>query len=186
MILRERRLNRLKNYDYSKNGYYFVTICIKNREHFFGEIQNGKMILNKYGEIVGNQWLWLPWQYPYLELDKFIIMPNHMHGIVIIDNNNYHIRRGMSRCYCRGRSRPVPAETTVSTTNTIKIKSLSQLIGAFKTTSSKIIHQNGLKIFNWQRSFHDHIIRDEQSLNNIRKYIKNNPMKWGLEKNTKT
>lgn len=88
MILRERRLNRLKNYDYSKNGYYFVTICIKNREHFFGEIQNGKMILNKYGEIVGNQWLWLPWQYPYLELDKFIIpidwgVQNH-----IVKNNS--------------------------------------------------------------------------------------------------
>lgn len=158
-----RKSNRLKNFDYSQNGYYFVTICINDREEFFGKIKNGEMILNDYGKIVENQWLWLSNQYEYIMLDKFVVMPNHMHGILVID-------RG------RDRSRPVP------TVGMVIIKPLSQLIGAFKTTSSKIIHQNGLENFAWQRSFYDHVIRNEKSLFHIREYIRNNPIKWDIEK----
>ena len=110
------------------------------------------MMLNAYGQIVGQQWTWLQKQYKYVELDEYVIMPNHMHGIVVID------------CSVQ--------------INKQKIKSLSELIGAFKTTSSKLIHQVGLNKFEWQKSFYDHIIRNEISLFNIRKYIKNNPIKW--------
>lgn len=104
-------------------------------------------------------------RYPYVDLDEFIIMPNHIHGIIIINDSS-----------CRDKSRPVP-------TAGIKIKSLSQLVGAFKTTSSKLIHENGLEKFAWQRSFYDHIIRNEKSLTQIRNYIRYNPMKWGEDRN---
>ena len=80
--MRERKLNRLHGYDYSRDGYYFVTVCAQNRECLFGEIGNGEMILNEYGKIVNNVWQWLGRQYEYVSLDQFIIMPNHMHGII--------------------------------------------------------------------------------------------------------
>jgi len=162
---RKRKINRLQNYDYSQNGYYFVTICEKNRKEFFGEITNDEMILNECGRIIDGQWLWLKDQYDYVKLDEYIVMPNHIHGILIIENKNVN---------GRDRSRPVPTK---------KIKSLSELMGAFKTTSSKLIHQTGLKNFIWQRSFYDHIIRNNQSLNNIRAYVKNNPIKWAMDRN---
>lgn len=141
-----------------------MTICTQNRVNYFGKIEQQLMHLNEIGEIVKNQWVWLSTQYDYVELDTYIVMPNHLHGILIIRS-------------CRDRSRPV------STTGTKKIKSLSELIGAFKTTSSKQIHKYGLSRFKWQRSFYDHIIRNEKSLDNIRAYIQNNSLNWELDKN---
>ena len=151
-----RKPNRLKDYDYSRNGLYFVTICTKDRINYFGEIANGEMILNEFGKIAENQWIWLQTQYDYVILDEFKIMPNHVHGILIIAND-----------VGNGRDRSLQ-----------KTKSLSSLIGAFKTTSSKLIHQIGNVQFFWQKSFHDHIIRNEKSLDNIRQYIHYNPQKW--------
>ena len=86
--MRERKPNRLKNYDYSRNGSYFVTICTKDRINYFGNIKSRKMVLNEYGKIVKQQWLWLQEQYDYVYLDEYTIMPNHMHGILTIDNKN--------------------------------------------------------------------------------------------------
>ncbi len=83
-----RKLNRLKEYDYSQDGFYFITICVKNRKKIFGYVENEKMILNKFGVIVKNQWHWLANRFPYMKLDEFIIMPNHLHGIIIIDATN--------------------------------------------------------------------------------------------------
>ena len=120
------------------------------------------MNLSKPGKIVNAQWQWLPKQYDYVELDDYVVMPNHLHGIVIIHGA------------FKDRSRPVPTRTT-------KIKSLSELIGAFKTTSSKQIGENGFASFKWQRSFHDHIVRDDDDLNRVREYIQNNPLRWALD-----
>jgi len=92
--MKNRKPNRLKNYDYSRSGYYFVTICTYRRECYFGKILEGKMVLNKYGGIINEQWLWLDEQYQYVKLDEYCIMPNHLHGILIIDS--------------RERSRPFP------------------------------------------------------------------------------
>ena len=170
---RERKRNRLKNYDYSQDGFYFVTICTKDRKEFFGKIKDNKMMLNKYGMVVENRWLWLEKRYNYVHLDEFIVMPNHLLGILIIGNNH------------RDRSRPVPTIRSISTTIN-RIKSLSELIGAFKTTSSKMIHQDKLKCFFWQRSFYDYIIRNEKSLYSIREYIYNNPLQWAMDRNNPT
>ena len=147
--------NRLEGYDYSQSNYYFVTICTDNRKEYFGKIVDNQMVLNYQGQIVEQQWQWLAKQYSYVKLDEYVVMSNHVHGILIIGESD--------------RSRPVPTHYN---------KSLSSLIGAFKTTSSKLIHQNGLSDFSWQRSFNDHIIRNDESLNKIREYIVNNPINW--------
>ena len=189
---KNRKLNRLKNYNYSNEGLYFVTICIKNRHNLFGKIENNQMILNQYGKIIFQQWKWLFKRYEYVKQDEFVVMPNHVHGILIIIPGRDVIGRDVIG---RDRSRPVPTNTNTNkntntntnlrmqTNNLQKIKSLSELIGAFKTTSSKKIHQIGMKNFQWQRSFHDRIIRDFDSLHNIRNYIQNNPKIWFRDRN---
>jgi len=170
---RERKLNRLKNFDYSVPGLYFITICVKDRELIFGDVIKGQMILNEYGEIVKQQWLWLEEQYLYINSDEFVIMPNHLHGIITIDDDN--VETGRDRV---GTGRDLSLRTP-------KTKSLSELIGAFKTTSSKLIHRHGLPELQWQRSFYDRIIRDENELNRIKKYIIDNPINWEADRNNK-
>lgn len=173
----ERKRNRLKNYDYSQNGSYFITICVKNRIEYFGEIKNCKMILNAYGEIVKQRWLWLGNQYDYVKLDEYIVMPNHIHGIVVIDNKN------VINNPRRDNPRIIPTLIIPTTIYNRRHNLLSKTINAFKTTSSKLIHQNGLDNFSWQMSFYDHITRSNEELNRIRAYILNNPLKWNVDRN---
>ena len=161
--MKNRKRNRLKNFDYSRDALYFVTPCIKGRVHYFGEVYNGKMITNKFGKIAENQWNWLAEQYPYVILHAFVVMPNHIHGIIEIN------RKGRLRPGPTVFSRPAPQP---------KIKPLPQLIGAYKTTVSKQIHLMGGKDFAWHRSFHDHIIRNDEAYHRISHYIKMNPKKW--------
>jgi REP element-mobilizing transposase RayT len=122
------------------------------------------MECNEYGKIAHLQWQWLFSQYPYIVSHAFIVMPNHVHGVIEIDASRVGTGRDLSL-------RDLSVQP-------IKIKPLSQLIGAYKTTSSAKIHLAGMPEFNWQRSFHDHIIRDEKAYLNIVNYIKNNPKKW--------
>ncbi len=166
---RERKRNRLKGYDYSTDGYYFVTICTKDRKEFFGEVKKGSMILNRFGKIVKERWLWLAGQYPYVQLDENVVMPNHFHGILIIDHTAGN---------CRDRSPQVHSQSI----DQQKIKPLPELIGAFKTTASKMIHKSGLAEFQWQKSFHDHIIHNDVALYRVRKYVLNNPLKWEFDR----
>lgn len=111
--------------------------------------------LNAFGKIAFKQWVWLENQYSYVKIPAFVVMPNHVHAIVEINS-----KQANSHC---------------------KIKSLSQLIGAYKTTSSKLIHLEGLENFVWQRSFHDHIIRNEDSYIRIYDYILSNPERWNSD-----
>ena len=162
-----RKLNRKPGYDYSSPGFYFITICVRNMSCIFGNVVNGCMNLNEYGKIVDETWMWLEKRYNYIHLDDYIIMPNHIHGIIIIENSNV------------GRGR----DLSLQNVNYQKIKPLSQIIGAFKTISSKQIHNMGYNTFLWQRSFYDNIIRNEYALYKIQKYIKNNPKKWDYDRN---
>jgi len=191
----DRKSLRLPNYDYSANGYYFVTICAKFRYPWFGTINNGKMILNTKGRIVSEQWNWLQQHYAYVDLDEFIIMPDHFHGIIVIRNDiirdmGYHVGAGRDRPL-QLIHRPLPIThqsvptvqqsiSSIHTSTTLhqqcKIKPLYQLIGAFKTRSSKYIRKNGYDTFQWQRNYYERIIRDELELNKKRRYIRNNPV----------
>ncbi|MBU1895524.1 hypothetical protein KJ641_01485 [Patescibacteria group bacterium] len=294
--IKNRKLNRWQGYDYSQLGWYYITICTKNHENCFGYIKNGIMCVNRFGSIVNWQWKWLSQQYPYIRLDAFIVMPDHVHGIIVIDGssnvpddcinitnaNNISLTRrndivddingdntitvGTGRDLSPvhnnvnndpgshnnpspvhnnvnndpgSHNNPSPVHNNVNNDtviyrddlidvknddntivdvrtrrndivddingdNTItvgtgrdlfqhdeiqrddpptKIKSISELIGAFKTTSSKLIHQNGSISFVWQRSFYDHIIRDQKSYYNIRRYIIHNPELWWRDRN---
>ena len=158
----KRKPNRLRDYDYSQDGYYFITICTRGRKEFFGNIREGKLDLNRYGETVNQGWYDLPRHYPNGSLDSFVIMPNHVHGIIVIDNENV-VGNGL---------KPFPTH------------GLSEIIRGFKTFSSRKINEE-IEIdnkFQWQKSFYDHIIRDERSLDLIREYIQNNPLKWDLDR----
>ena len=151
-----RRSIRLKGYDYSQAGAYFVTICTQNRECLFGDVVNGEMVLNEFGELVFATWADLPNHNFGIELDAFIAMPNHVHGIINI------VRAGLE-----------PARTG-------KMQNLSEIIRQFKTFSARRINQlrntPGLPL--WQRNYYEHVVRDEDDLYRIRKYIINNPAKW--------
>ncbi len=146
--MNKRKRNRLKDYDYSLPGYYFVTICIDKMKCTFGEIEKNKMQLNKYGKIVEKYLNRIQEKYSNFELDYFVIMPNHVHAIIIIDN--------------------IVETTVVGTTHELSLqhKSLSTVIGYFKMNSSRDIHKSGLTNFKWQRSFYDRIIRNEKELYN--------------------
>lgn len=170
--IHHRRSIRLKEYDYSLEGMYCITICVNNRECLFGEIVNEEMVLNESGCMAKKVWLSLPERFPEIRVDEFIIMPNHMHGIIIIDRENV----GAIPCGCpeTGRAGTRPAPTKIG-----------NVIGAFKslTTNEYIrnVHQNNWKPFEkklWQRNYYEQIIRNEEELNRIREYIVNNPISW--------
>lgn len=162
--MRERKRTRLNGFDYASPGAYFITAVIKGRLCAFGDIMNGTTRLNLYGEIVREQWRWLHQQYPYLKVDEFVVMPNHVHGIVNITDSVGNAGVGNA------------GERSLQ-----KIKSLSELVGAFKSTSSKRIHQSGLSSFRWQKSFYERIIRNDRELMRIRQYIQTNPLRWELD-----
>lgn len=158
-----RKKMRLKGYDYSQDNLYYVTICTHCHENCFGMIRDCKMELNECGQIADEQFKWMQKQYSYIKIPVWIIMPDHIHAIIEIDGG-------------RVRSQPDPTEIP------IKIKPLPELIGAYKTTTSKKIHQSGLKHFRWQRSYHDHIIRNSTEYSRIYSYIEDNPMNFESEK----
>lgn len=160
-MVTSRKPTRLPGYDYSQGGYYFVTVCTYNKIHLFGEIISGNMVLNQLGEIVFSTWVNLPIHFNSIALDEFIVMPNHFHGIIAIESPNPTSEH-------RPNEKP----------------SLGVIIGGFKTWSARkinaITNRTGKPV--WQRSFYDHIIRNQTSLNQIREYIINNPLQCGLGK----
>jgi len=170
MLKHARKPNRWSRYDYSLPGYYFVTICTQFMMEWFGEIQTQYMCLNNYGAIVANRLFWLKDNSSSIEIDTWVVMPNHVHAIIHIMGNPVGTTLELSLQGTQNSESLTPRQR--------RHNLLSKTIGAFKTTSSKQIHLLGEKTFSWQRSFHDHIIRNEQELLIIRKYIKNNPRNW--------
>ena len=164
---------RLKHWDYSSSGAYYVTICTQVRKYFFGKIINGKMMLSKIGEIVEYEWKQTCEMRENVELDEYVIMPDHMHGILIICNSH---RREVAR--------NVSTMGNIMSRISPKSNSLSVIIRSFKSAVSNWCHKNNFNYFQWQSRFHEHIIRDEIELNQKRNYIINNPLKWELNKKT--
>lgn len=152
-----RRSIRLKGYDYTQSGAYFVTICAQNREGLFGEVVNGEMVLSEAGKMVGHIWKELLIRFPSVELDAFVVMPNHIHGIIII------VGAGLALPYS---------------------PKLGDVVGTFKSISAicvnRLLSRVGQPL--WQRNYYEHIIRDEDKLNLIRQYILENPLRWEMDR----
>lgn len=166
---------RLQHWDYRWAGAYFITICTKDRLHYFGEIENGKMILNEIGKMVQNEWRETPKIRPDMNLDlgEFVVMPNHFHGILIIGENEYNGNGGY------GGYTPTPTETTNQFGP--QRKNVASVIRGFKssvTKNARVI----IPDFAWQPRFYDHIIRDDKSFITISNYIINNPENWDNDK----
>ena len=169
--------SRLQNWDYSWNAPYFVTICTQNREHFFGEVVDGEMQLSGIGKIANTYWHEIPQHFPFVNLDAFVVMPNHVHGIVIIDKND---NGGVETQNFASLPRPQRADQPKNKFGP-QSQNLASIIRGFKTGVKKYATMNKIN-FTWQSRFHDHIIRNEKSYNTIAKYIRNNPIKWEEDK----
>lgn len=178
LLINERKPNRLKGYDYNRQGYYYITICTKNQLNFFGEISDNIMHLSQTGEIANRFWIAIPEHFINIELDEFVIMPNHIHGIIIVNNDagNNDVGNADLR-FLHTDDHPIHTSSVDDYDRTKMV--VSKIIHGFKSSVTREIRRQ-LNDFNfaWQKSYYDHIIHDEDDLNRIREYISNNPSKW--------
>jgi REP element-mobilizing transposase RayT len=165
--LHNRRSIRLPGYDYAQAGAYFITICSYDRLELFGEIIDGTMRLSEFGSVVKSAWDDLPSHYSHVITDAIIIMPNHIHGIVVL------VGAGLK-----------PAPTKAIESMGPKKHALPEIIRGLKTFSSRRINErrHTLGIPVWQRGYFEHVIRDDGSINRIREYIAQNPMHWDIDR----
>jgi putative transposase len=213
-----RRSIRLKGFDYSSPGAYFITIYTQHRECLFGEIVDGVMTFNRFGKMVANHWANLTKYHAHVQLDEFVIMPNHVHGIIVLTDveSDPAVGAGFddpildkTRSWITKPALPDPSRSHSSSKKGDRashsggdgagfgdrgldgteqwlakpaptVHGISEIIRGFKTFSARRINQirqtPGCPV--WQRNYYEHIIRDESALQNIRKYIRNNPKSW--------
>ncbi|WP_299645127.1 transposase [uncultured Chloroflexus sp.] len=226
-----RRSIRLKGYDYSQAGAYFITIVTQDRACLFGEVVDGEMRLNDAGRMVWDEWDALPDRFPGLELDAFVVMPNHVHGIIVLTGSATvgaglvpapdedmpapdGVRAGLVPAPNEATTRvaptipmpapdgdmpapdgvraglvPAPLVPALNEATTRVAPTIGDIVGAFKsiTTVAYIrgVKQSGWPPFRgrvWQRNYYEHIIRNEESLNRIRQYIADNPLRWAFDR----
>lgn len=162
---------RLKNWDYRNAGPYFITICVKDRACHFGRCSDGKMILNEVGQIAYKYWLEIPDHFPYVSLGEFVIMPNHTHGILILDSPIVETLQ----CNVSTDKKQNQFMSGISP----KSGSVSTIIRSYKSACTKAINLKFPELhFKWQERFHDRIIRNYDEFVKIENYIINNPQNW--------
>lgn len=158
--LPRRKSLRLRDYDYARVGMYFMTICAHDRACLFGSILADKMHMNELGSVIENCWNALPERHPQISLDAFVVMPNHVHGIVVIE----------------------AAEPGAMN----RAPTLGEVVRAFKARCTRAwnaaTHRPGHATL-WQRNYHEHVIRNASDLTRIREYIENNPAQWAIDRN---
>jgi putative transposase len=176
--IHHRRSRRLKGYDYSQAGAYFITVCTQNRECLLGDIPDGEMVPNDAGRMVQAVWDELPIRFPELELDTFTIMPNHVHGIIVLNPETTGARAPHTKSVGallaapspQGRASPAPT--------------LGDVMRVFKSISAIRVNRIAMRTGSlWQRNYYEHVIRDEDDLNRIRQYILDNPAHWAEDEN---
>ncbi|PSB44305.1 transposase [Cyanosarcina cf. burmensis CCALA 770] len=178
---------RLSNRDYAANGLYFITICTGDRTCFFGDIVNTQIHLSAIGQIAEKFWVEIPQHFKHTYIDAYVVMPNHVHGIIIID------KPYVVSTTCRDVACNVSTDisndlddcnffTTMSMISP-KSGSLSAILQSYKSAVTQWCRKNGYDNFTWQPRFYDRIIRADGSLDKIREYIVNNPTKWKEDKN---
>ena len=177
---------RLRGFDYASPGTYFVTIDTKWMIHWFGDVVDGEMKLSGIGEIVAEEWMKTPTIRSNVSLDEWQVMPNHLHGIIVIWESGSDRSSGQLPFVDWDKSMVVETTrrvvSTTATTKTLKPNSLGSIMGQIKSQCTKRIHDAGYIDFQWQSRFHDHIIRDEAELDRIRQYIRDNPKRWSEDK----
>lgn len=210
---RERKHIRLKDWDYSSEGIYFITICCHERQSFFGKINNNEMILSEIGSIATQYWLEIPDHFAHIKLDEFVVMPNHIHGLLILDYRQVGTRHGVSLHSqpddtvgsCHGMTLPgiltnngvennangnrhgmTPPTIQESNQNINQFSkpiknSVSVIINQYKSSVKRWCNKNGFINFQWQPRFYDQILHNEDSIDNIREYIYNNPKYWTVD-----
>ena len=162
-----RRSIRLKDYDYTQAGAYFITCVTHNRDNLFGDIADGEICLNEMGHVVEEEWLNAARVRPNVELDEFVVMPNHFHGIIVISGDNVGASRRLAPTAAKPPRAPAP-------------NSIGAIMAQFKSIVTKRINllcdTQGAPV--WQRNYYEHIIRNDADLDRIRAYIFNNPFNW--------
>ena len=198
--LPRRRAMRLPGYDYTQPGAYFVTICVQHRKCLFGTVTDRKLQLNEIGQIIIDCWNHIPQHFPSVELYEYVVMPNHMHGIIAWgipkpeDPHPPKIAEARSPRLSQiatpfentknvGARSPRPLKNNLNRINETPSFSLGKIIAYFKYQSTKRINQRyntpGMRL--WQKNYYDHIVRDDPDLQRLREYIQINPMKWELD-----
>lgn len=174
--LQHRRSIRLRDYDYAANGAYFVTLCTHEKTCRFGAVVDGEMQLNESGEMVRDEWLRTAEVRPQVVLDAFVIMPNHLHSIIMIDHPVGATRRVARSTPGDGDNR---ATHRVAPTPGPATGSLGAIIGQFKAAVTRRVNAaNGVNGPLWQRNYYEHVIRNDADLEAIRDYIEANPARW--------
>ena len=184
-----RRSIRLKHYDYSLPASYFITICTHNRECLFGSINDGEMMMNEFGYIIEYKWQRIPTHFTHIQLDAFQILPNHVHGIIFINDivgaKHSHKKTKYDSKIITKNASPLPPQYSSSHPIVTKPGSLSAIMQNFSSITTRKINQirqtPGIKV--WQRNYFDRIIRHEKELNCIRQYIIENPIQWNSDDN---
>ncbi len=180
---------RLQNWNYGWNAAYFITICTKNRDYFFGTVENKKMNLSPVGAIADVLWYEIKNHAENIELDAFVVMPNHIHGILILNGNKWDNKKqeynGNGGNVGARRALPLLPQPPLNPSKTIGQQrfqnqgknTLSSIIGSYKSAVTRHAHRLNYR-FDWQRGFHDHVIREPGSHARIARYIENNPANW--------
>ena len=179
---------RHPDWNYADDGMYFITICTKDKQEFFGKINKEEMFLNNIGKISNKIWLEIPKYFSNVILDEYIIMPNHVHGVISICNDGRdainRVPMGNGPVNGRDAINRVSTGGITGRHNPMGKESLGEIIRWYKGRCSFEIKKLLPNVnFAWQSRFYDHIIRNEKSLNKIREYIANNPLKWSLDRN---
>ena len=181
MKKRDRQSQRRSGYDYASPGRYFVTVCTTDRGCLFGQVADGEMVLNDAGRMVDQVWVDIPLHYPGIGVDIVQVMPNHIHGILVIEPV------GAGPC---ARPNAPPEDGRPRGAAPTQVLSLSDVMERFKSLATTRyitgVRNAGWEPFRgrlWQRNYHDRIIRNEQELNRIREYIRDNPTDWESDEN---
>ena len=173
--IHHRRSIRLPDYDYSREGAYFVTICAHERECLFGEAGDGRVVMNSNGRIVLEAWHDLPQHYPQVALDSFVVMPNHVHGIIVINNPVG------AQFIAPESANPAPGHRGALNQGAMnRAPTVGAIVRAFKARCTHAINQsrNAPGVPVWQRNYYERVIRDDRELAGIRQYIAENPVRW--------
>ncbi|MCB0044280.1 MAG: hypothetical protein KDD92_02500 [Caldilineaceae bacterium] len=184
---------RLPNWDYSANAWYFITICTQNRRHFFGRIEGATMRLSKIGDVAARNWADIPLFSIGVRVDEFMVMPNHLHGIIVLERTpadqnilgiNQDSQDHVETLQCNVSTSTMDQDEFAAKMSQISPRagSVSAIVRSYKSAVTRTVRRLGFTDFGWQARFYDSIIRHERSLQRVRAYIQANPARWDKDR----